>query len=295
MSLERIAPILFVLLWSSGWIAPVYGIPHASAEVFLSVRFASAAVAFAILSLVLRASWPREPRAIFHATISGLLMHGVYLGGVWWAIFNGVPASVSGVIAALQPLMTAALAPIIVREKLTLTQVVGLVLGFTGIVIALIPTFQGVEADLFAETAVPVAVNIMAMSGVVLGTLYQKRYVTGGDMRTNAVWQYVGALCIVVPAALIVEPPRFDFSLELFLVLAWSVFMLSMGAVALLLYMIGRGQVSRAASLVYLMPPAVAIESFIFLGEPLGMTMIVGTVIVVFGVWLAGRGRQSVS
>ena len=191
--------------------------------------------------------------------------------------------------------MTAALAPIIVREKLTFTQVVGLVLGFTGIVIALIPTFQGVSADLFAETAIPVAVNIAAMSGVVLGTLYQKRYVTGGDMRTNAVWQYIGALCIVVPAALIVEPPRFDFSLELFLVLAWSVFMLSMGAVALLLYMIGRGQVSRAASLVYLMPPAVAIESFIFLGEPLGMTMIVGTVIVVFGVWLAGRGRQSVS
>lgn len=295
MSLERIAPILFVLLWSSGWIAPVYGIPHASAEVFLSVRFACAAIAFAALSLVVRAPWPREPRAIFHATVSGLLLHGVYLGGVWWAIFNGVPAPVSGVIAALQPLMTAALAPVIVGERLSVSQVVGLVLGFAGIIICLIPTFEGVSGELFAQKAFPVAVNILAMSGAVFGTLYQKRFVTSGDMRTNAVWQYVGALLIVVPAAFIVEPPRFDFSLELFLVLAWSVFMLSMGAVALLLYLIGRGQVSRAASLIYLMPPAVAIESFIFLGVPLSMTMITGTIVVVFGVWLAGRTSQSAS
>ena len=295
MSLERIAPVLFVLLWSSGWIAPVYGSRHASAEVFLSVRFGCAALAFLILSLIVRAPWQRDPRAILHAVVSGLFMHGIYLGGVWWAIFHGVPASVSGVIAALQPLMTAALAPIIVKERLSAIQLAGLVLGFAGIVICLIPTFEGISGDLFMQKAVPVAINIVAMGGVVIGTLYQKRFVTSGDMRTNAVWQYVGALLIVVPAALIFEPPRFDFSLELFLVLAWSVFVLSMGAVALLLYLIGRGQVSRAASLVYLMPPTVAIESYIFLGEPLGVTMIVGTIVVVFGVWLAGRRPQSAS
>ena len=295
MSLERIAPALFVLLWSSGWIAPALAASHSSAELFLSVRFAGAAIAFGVLSLALRAPWPRNPRAIFHAIISGLLMHGVYLGGVWWAIFHGVPASVSGVIAALQPLMTAALAPIIVREKLSVAQITGLLLGFAGIVICLIPTFEGISGDLFAKTAFPVAVNVVAMSGVVLGTLYQKRFVTSGDMRTTAVWQYVGALCIVAPAALLGEPMRFDFSLPLILVLFWSVFALSMGAVALLLYLIGRGQVSRAASLIYLMPPAVAIESFIFLGEPLGPTMIIGTIVVVFGVWLAGRKTQRAS
>jgi drug/metabolite transporter (DMT)-like permease len=120
VTLERIAPILFVLLWSSGWIAPVYGIGHASAEVFLSARFALAALAFALLSLAVSARWPRDPRLIFHGFMSGLLLHGCYLGGVWWAIFNGVPASVSGVIAALQPLMTAALAPILVKERLSL-------------------------------------------------------------------------------------------------------------------------------------------------------------------------------
>lgn len=295
LSLERFAPALFVLLWSSGWIVPVYAARHSTAELFLSVRFACAAVCFLLVALMFRAPWPRSPRAIGHAVVSGALLHGVYLGGVWWAIFNGVPASISGVIAALQPLITAAIAPWMVGERLSPTQLLGLFLGFAGIVVALIPTFEGVSADMFVERAVPVAVNVLAMNGVVLGTLYQKRFVTSGDMRSNAVWQYLGALLIVIPAAFLVEPPRFDFTPELFLALGWSVLVLSMGAVALLLYLIGRGQVSRAASLIYLMPPAVAIESFLFLGEPLQMTMIVGTVIVVLGVWLAGRKPQTAS
>ena len=289
MTLERIAPVLFVILWSSGWIAPVYGIGHASAEVFLSARFAAAAIAFALLSLAVGARWPREPKAMLHGFMSGLLLHGCYLGGVWWAIFNGVPASVSGVIAALQPLMTAALAPILVKERLSTIQVIGLLLGFAGIVTALVPSFKDVDPSVFAARALPIAVNIVAMMGAVLGTLYQKRFVRSGDMRTTAVFQYVGALAIVLPLSFLVEERKFDFSLQLLLTLGWSVFALSMGGVMLLLYMIGRGQVSRAASLIYLMPPAVAIESFIFLGEPLGPWMIAGTVVVVFGLWLAGK------
>lgn len=295
MSIERIAPALFVLLWSSGWIVPVYAARHSSAEAFLSVRFACAAVCFLLLSLVLRAPWPHDGRAIGHAVVSGALLHGLYLGGVWWAIFHGVPASISGVIAALQPLITAAIAPWMVGERLSPIQLLGLFLGFAGIVVALIPTFDGVSADMLADRLIPVAINIFAMLGVVLGTLYQKRFITGGDMRTNAVWQYVGAIAIVLPLALLGEPVRFEPTLELFLALGWSVLVLSMGAVALLLYLIGRGQVSRAASLIYLMPPTVAIESFIFLGEPLHVTMISGTVIVVIGVWLAGRKAQTAS
>jgi drug/metabolite transporter (DMT)-like permease len=158
VTLERIAPVLFVILWSSGWIAPVYGIGHASAEVFLSVRFACAAIAFALVSLVTGARWPRDPKLMFHGFMSGLLLHGCYLGGVWWAIFNGVPASVSGVIAALQPLMTAAIAPFVVGERLSMSQVVGLLLGFVGIIIALVPSFDGVDAAVFAERAFPIGI-----------------------------------------------------------------------------------------------------------------------------------------
>ncbi len=194
MSLERIAPALFVLLWSSGWIAPVYGSWHSTAELFLTVRFGLAALAFAALSIAMGAAWPKSPRAILHGLVSGALMHGCYLGGVWWAIFHGVPASVSGVIAALQPLMTAALAPWLVKERLSPIQLAGLVLGFAGILIALVPSFENVEPGMLAARAIPIAINVTAMLGVVFGTLYQKRFVTGGDMRTTAVWQYLGAV-----------------------------------------------------------------------------------------------------
>jgi uncharacterized membrane protein len=193
VKLERIAPALFVLLWSSGWIAPVFGSRHATAEAFLSVRFALAALAFAAFSLLAGARWPRSPIFIFHGFMSGLLLHGIYLGGVWWAIFNGVPASVSGVIAALQPLLTAALAPMLIGERLSATQVVGLVLGFAGILTALVPSFQGMEAGSVVTQVWPIAINVMAMFGAVFGTLYQKRFIIGGDMRTTAVFQYIGA------------------------------------------------------------------------------------------------------
>ncbi|MDO6964342.1 DMT family transporter [Rhizobium alvei] len=289
MSLERLAPALFVLLWSTGWIAPVYGIGHASAEIFLVVRFALAALAFAGLSLIMGARWPREPKAMLHATISGMLLHGVYLGGVWWAIFNGVPASVSGVIAALQPLMTAALAPWLVRERLSLVQITGLVLGLVGILIALSPSMAGVTAETFSAQGLPILINVGAMVGAVLGTLYQKRYLQVGDLRTIGTFQYLGAFLVVAVLALIVEEPHFDFSLPLMGVLLWSVFGLSMGAVGLLLYLVRRGQVARAASLIYLIPPTVAVESFLLLGEPLQPMMIIGTLIVVVGLWLAGR------
>jgi drug/metabolite transporter (DMT)-like permease len=156
-----------------------------------------------------------------------------------------------------------------------------------------VPSFRDVDPSVFAERAFPIGLNMVAMTGAVLGTLYQKRFVQKGDMRTTAVFQYLGALAIVVPLSFLVEERKFDFSLQLMLTLGWSVFALSMGAVMLLLYMIRRGQVSRAASLIYLMPPAVAIESLIFLGDPLGPWMIAGTVIVVFGVWLTGRKRVS--
>ncbi len=294
MTLERIAPALFVLLWSTGWLAPALGKDHATAETFLSARFLLAMLAFAAFSVASGARWPRRPATILHGIISGALLHGVYLGGVWWAIFNGVPASVSGVIAALQPLLTAALAPWLVGERLKPIQIFGLILGFAGIMIALSPSFEGVTPEVFALTAVPLAVNIVAMFGVVFGTIYQKRFLQEGDMRTNAVYQYLGALFVVVPAALLVEPIQFDGSFQVIAVLMWSVFVLSMGAVALLLYLIRRGQVSKAASLIYLIPPAVAIEAWIVLGEPLGRPMILGTIVVVIGVWLANRKPRNV-
>ncbi|KGF70959.1 peptide ABC transporter ATP-binding protein [Hoeflea sp. BAL378] len=295
MSLDRLAPAVFVLLWSTGWIVAKYASPHADPLTFLSLRFTIAAVLFAVLAMVSRAAWPRTRAGWMHAVVSGVFLHGLYLGGVWWAIAQGVPSSVSGLIAALQPLMTAIAAPYIVGERLSGPQKLGVVLGFAGLAVAILPRVLALDAAMMQVALVPLLVNVVAMASVTSGTLYQKRHLQEGDLRAIASLQYVGGCLVVMPLALLIEPLRIDWNLEFALAMAWSVLGLSLVSIMLLLYLIRRGQVSRAASLTYLVPPAVAIESWFLFGEELTVPMILGTVIVVIGVWLTNRKTRIIA
>jgi len=289
MTLDRIAPALFVLLWSTGWIVAKYASPHADPLTFLSLRFAIAAALFAAITIASQAAWPRTRVGWMHGIVSGVFLHGLYLGGVWWAISQGVPASVSGLIAALQPLLTAIVAPYIVGERLSGAQKLGVVLGFAGLTVAILPRLLSLDAAMMQVALVPLLVNIVAMASVTSGTLYQKRHLQEGDLRAIAALQYVGGFAVVMPLALLFEEMRVDWNLEFALAMGWSVFGLSLVSIMLLLYLIRRGQVSRAASLTYLVPPAVAIESWFLFGEALTVPMIIGTLIVVTGVWLTNR------
>ncbi|EJZ19828.1 DMT family transporter [Rhizobium sp. Pop5] len=289
MSLDRFAPAVFVFLWSTGWVVAKYAALHSEPFTFLSIRYGLSALAFLALCLVMRAQWPKSRATWLRAIYSGFFLHGFYLGGLWWAIANGVPAGISGIIAALQPLLTAMAAPFLVGERLQQTQKLGLGLGFVGIAIAISPKLFGPATADLSHAALPLAINLMAMGSVTYGTLYQKKHLQSGDLRTIATLQYVGALILTLPLSLIFEHQHFDGSAQAFGALVWSVFGLSMGGVGLLLYLIRRGQVSRAASLIYLMPPTVALEAFLAFGEPLTLPLILGTVIVVTGVYLTNR------
>jgi len=287
--LDRLAPALFVFLWSTGWIVAKYAAAHADPVTFLAVRHALAAAAFFIVCLFVRAKWPRTRGQIAHAMVSGVFLHGLYLAGVWYAIGQGVPAGLSGIIAGLQPLLTAMAAPLFLGERLKPAQKLGLVLGFAGILIAISPQILDVFDRGLEGLAFPVLINLVAMASVTYGTLYQKRHLQEGDLFSIATLQFVGALIVTVPIALSLENLRFDWTREAIFAMAWSVLGISMGAVGLLLYLIRRGQVSRAASLIYLMPPVVAIEAAILFGEPLTRPMIIGTIIVVAGVYMVNR------
>ena len=294
MSLDKFAPAIFVFLWSTGWIVAKYASLHAGPFTFLMIRYSLSALAFVLLCSIAGARWPRDWSSVFRAVYSGIFLHGIYLAGLWWAIAEGVPAGISGIIAALQPLMTAMAAPFLVGERLRPMQKTGLLLGFLGIAIAISPKLLATDTANLWQSAVPLIVNLLAMVSVTYGTLYQKRHLQTGDLRTIATLQYVGALIVTVPLAFIFEGLRFDGTHEAILAMLWSVFGLSTGAVGLLLYLIRRGQVSRAASLIYLMPPAVAIEAAIAFGEPLTLPIIIGTVIVVIGVYLTNRRAAAV-
>jgi len=287
MSLDRLAPAIFVLLWSTGWVAAKFGGIYSDPLTFLSVRYATAAVLFALFCRIAGVRWPKDRATILHAVVSGAFLHGFYLAAVWWAVGQGVPAALSGIIAALQPLMTALTAPYMIGERLSPMQKLGIVLGFAGVAIAIFPKFAGIGGT--DIPAVALLVNVLGMTSVTYGTIYQKQHLHTGDIRAIATLQYLGALVVTVPLALLLEPFEVRLSWEFLALLGWSVLGISMGAVLVLLYLIRRGQVSRAASLIYLVPPLAAIEAAIAFGEELTAPMIVGTGIVVIGVYLANR------
>ncbi len=206
-TLLRIAPVLFVLIWSTGWISARFGAPYADPLTFLAIRYTLAAAVIVAFASVAGASWPRGG-AVGHAMASGVLLHGIYLGGVWWAIRHGLPTGVSGLIAAVQPILTALLAPALIGERISRLQWAGIALGFAGIALVLEPQLETVTRETMAAVVVPMVVNVVAMVSVTFGTFYQKRFIATGDLRTVTALQYVGAFLVTLPAALLLEEMR---------------------------------------------------------------------------------------
>lgn len=285
----KATPLLFAAIWSTGWIMGKYAAMDADPLAFLAVRFACAIVVLVPIVVAIRADLPRGRAALGHAMASGVLLHAVYLGGVWWAIAHGVPAGLSAVIAALQPLMTAALAPMLAGERIGLRRAAGLFVGFAGIALVVSPKLVGLDPAALHAVIGPLAVNVAATLAVTFATFHQKRYAGSGHLLALALLQYVGALAVMVPAAALLGPMHFDLNWRSTATLAWSVLALSIGAIGLLLHLIRCGEVSRAASLIYLVPPAAVIEAWILFGEEVNLLQLFGILVTASGVVLANR------
>lgn len=289
MSLVTVAPALFVLIWSTGWIVAKYAAPFADPLTFLAIRFACAFALMAAIAVIARAEWPRTRAGYGHAMGSGVLLHAIYLGGVWWAVAQGLPAGISALIAAIQPLMTAGLAARLAGERIRPVQALGIAIGFFGVIGVIAPKLAGLSAAALGHLGWPVGVNVIAMVAVTFGTFYQKKFVASGDLRVVSTLQYAGAFLCVLPLALLLEPLRFENRWETWAALAWSVIPLSIGAIGLMLMLIRRGAVSKVAALIYLIPPTAAIEAYLMFGETLTPVQIGFMVLTAFGVYLATK------
>jgi drug/metabolite transporter (DMT)-like permease len=283
------APALFVFLWSTGWISARAAAAYVDPLTFLAVRYALAGVAMMAICVAMAAPWPTSRRAQMHAMISGVLLHAGYLGPLWYAIAQGVPAGVSGVLAGAQPLLTALLAPLLANERISTRQWAGIALGFLGILLVLQPKIMAVEGDQLAIIRGALILNALGMISVTLGTFYQKRFVASGDLRTIATLQYIGAVAATLPAAMLIEPMRMEWTLVAIATMAWSVIAISLGAVLLLLWLIRNGAVSRVGALIYLVPPVVVVEAWALFGETITPLQMLGVAVVVAGVALAVR------
>ena len=281
--LARIAPWLFVLLWSTGFIGARLGLPHAEPLSFLSLRYALVLALLLPLALAMRAPWPRDARQWLHIGVSGLLLHGIYLGGVFVAIRHGLPAGITALVVGMQPLLTAFGAGLLLGEAVTRRQWLGLALGLAGVAMVV----SGKVGGGWPLPALWAA--LVALVGITAGTLYQKRYCPRFDLRSGAVLQFLPTALATALVAAAAEDFRIEWTGEFMFALAWLVLALSLGAIALLNYLIRAGSAVNVASLFYLTPPTTALLAWLIFGEMLSATMIAGMALAVGGVYLSRR------
>lgn len=273
---------LFVVLWSTGFIGARLGLPHAEPLTFLTLRYALAAGLLVLVSLAMRAPWPRRLTEVAHFATAGLLVHGVYLGGVFLGISLGVEAGVSALIVGVQPLLTAALAGVLLGERLAPRQWLGLALGLCGVTLVLAGKVGYAPGTLLGSIAC-----VAALIGITIGTLYQKRFCAGMDLRTGSVVQLTAAGLATAPLAFWFEDMHVQWDVEFVFALLWLVLVLSLGAVSLLYVLIRRGAASQVASLFFLVPPCTALIAWPLFGETLASWALGGMALTALGVALA--------
>jgi drug/metabolite transporter (DMT)-like permease len=273
--------IVFVLLWSTGFVGAKYGLPDAEPFTFLAIRLAIAAALLAVASVATGTRITREQAG--RAAVSGVLLHATYLGGVFWAISRGTPAGVSAVVVSLQPVLVAALALPLLGERLRRLQWMGLVLGLIGVALVVGPHLGG------SLPAAGVIACVVALLGGTTGTLWQKRHGDGIPLLWGTAVQYAVATGCLTVASALTERQHVVWSARFIGALAWLVVVLSLGAVLLLLVLLRRGTASGVSSLYYLVPPATAVEAYLLFGERLAAVGWVGIAITALGVALVVR------
>jgi drug/metabolite transporter (DMT)-like permease len=276
-------PALFVLLWSTGFIAAKYGLPYAPPLKFLLVRFALVTALMTVVALATRAPWPSGRRQIAHIAVAASLVHGLYLGGVFVAISRGMPAGTSAMLVGLQPILTVFLARAWLGERITPLQWSGLTLGLAGVYLVVRH-----KIALGGDSTALVAI-VLALAGISIGTLYQKKYCGRVDLRTGAVVQFAACAAIYAPMVALIEPEPIAWTASFMFALGWSVIVLSVGAISLLYWLLRHGAAAAVARLFYLVPPVTALMAFILFGERLDTLALAGMVLIAIAVALARR------
>ena len=280
MKLSKVAPLLFVLLWSTGFVGAKYGLPYADPFIFLATRvLIAAAVLFAIAALT-KSPIAIGAQAIKKSALIGFFLHACYLGGGFFAISKGLPAGVAAVVTSLQPVLVSVLAVRVLGEKLKVKQVIGLLLGLTGVVLVLGPSF---EAEI---PTIGIIAILVALIGSTTATLLQKKIGSGIPIVAGTAYQYLGSGVVLLAVAAISGGTSIQWNGKFILAFVWLIAVLSVGAILLLLWLLNTGSAASVSSLFYLVPPATALEAFFLFGEKVNTQGFLGIGITALGVWL---------
>jgi drug/metabolite transporter (DMT)-like permease len=283
-----LAPVLLVFLWSTGFVGAKWGLPYAEPFTLSALRYAIAGTVFLGLALVAGARWPRGWRQIRDISLVGVLLHGVYLTGVFWSIANGTPAWMAALIVGLNPLLTAVLAGAYLGERVSARQWAGFGLGFAGVGLVI---WQGAATG--AGPLPGTLVLILGLFAFTGGTLYQKRHGGAADLRSGQAIQLAASVLLVGILAVVFEEREIAWTGDFILALSWLSLVLSVGMFSLLFVLIRRHALTRVASLFFLVPPLVALETHYLFGEAMTGQDAAGMALAVLGVALVTATQKA--
>ena len=280
LRLSRFAPVLFVLLWSTGFIGAKYGLPYADPFIFLSVRVLIAALILFLIAALIKSPIAIGTSAITRSSLIGFFLHACYLGGVFYSISKGVPAGGAAVVTSLQPVLVSLFAVKVLGEQLKAKQVVGLILGLIGVVLVLGPSF---EQDIPASGVIGI---LVALLGSTAATLLQKKIGADVPLISGTAYQYLASGVVLGIVAIATGGTRIQWSGQFTFAFVWLIAVLSVGAILLLLWLLNTGSAASVSSLLYLVPPATALEAFFLFEEKVNTQGFLGIGITALGVWL---------
>ena len=280
MKLSKFAPLLFVLLWSTGFVGAKYGLPFADPFIFLATRVLIAALLLFVIAAVLKNPILIGRSAITRSAVIGFFLHACYLGGVFYSISQGLPAGVAAVVTSLQPVLVSLLAVKVLGEKLRAKQLIGLLLGLSGVVLVLGPSFKA-QIPMAGVIAI-----VVALIGSTTATLLQKKIGTGIPLIAGTGFQYLASGAVLLCVAVVSGETHIEWSGKFIASFIWLIAVLSVGAILLLLWLLNTGSAASVSSLFYLVPPATAIEAFFLFGEKVNTQGFLGIGVTALGVWL---------
>jgi drug/metabolite transporter (DMT)-like permease len=289
---KTFAPVIFVLLWSTGFVGAKYILPYAEPFVFLTIRYFFATLILVLIAKAmgesLRITWPQVKQSM----LVSVFLHVIYIGGVFYAVFIDIPAGITAVIVSLQPILVSVLAIPLLGEKLSYRQVFGLLLGFVGILFLLSPKL--LEGDLSTGfSTLGIICCVIALLGTTIGYLLQKKGGADIPFLAGTAVQFATSTVIFAIASLIFEPLKVDITLEFVLALSWIVLALSIGSIFLLFYLLRNDSASSVSSLYYLVPPLAAVQAYFFFDERIKGIGLVGMALAALGTLIVTRNSKT--
>ena len=276
-------PYLFVFFWSSAFISGQFIVESASPFAALSFRFLIVSICFLLFSYFFKEKILINFNIIIQAAITGILFHGFYLGGVFFSYSIGLSATLSALIVGLQPILTNILSGPILKERVTLVQWFGIILGFIGTVLV-------IGYDIGKTIPINgVIASIVALLGATTATIWQKKFTNKITLSVNNFYQAIAAALFLILISYLFEIPFINFDNKFILSMGWQIIMVSFGAYAILMYLIKTGTASKTSNLFFLIPPTTAIMAYFILNEKLFIIDIIGLIICTFGVYIATR------